>query len=110
MPKLTPEKRAELRDANPDAFVLRTSVAPGLDFVFKPVPLAAFDAFLSAVNGDDATAKVYAHRTLAADCVLFPSRDELLAFGREKPGAVHALGDELAKRAGLRAEVVSDAL
>lgn len=108
--KLTNEKRAELRDNNPDAFILRSPSAAGHDFVFKPVSLAAFDAFLSAVNGDDATAKVYAHRTLAADCILFPSRDELLALGREKPGVVHALGDELAKRAGLRAEVVSDAL
>ena len=71
---------------------------------------AEFDAFLSAVNGDDSTAKVYAHRTLALDCCLFPGREALQAIAREKPGAVHALGDELAKRAGLRAEVVSDAL
>lgn len=110
MPKLTPDQRNNLRDTNPDAFILRTNVAPGCDFVFRPAGVAEFDAFLSAVNGEDATAKVYAHRTLALDCCLFPGRAELSALAKDKPGAVHALGDELAKRAGLRAEVVSDAL
>ena len=77
--------------------------------MFRAARLAEFDAFLSSVNGDT-QAKTYAHRTLAADCVVFPERAAFLAFAKEFPGAAHAFGDELARRAGLQAEVQSEAL
>lgn len=110
MPKLTSDQRAALKAAHPDAFILRSSALPGHDFVFRPARVAEFDAFLSAVNGGETTAKVYAHRTLALDLVVFPAREELQALAAEKPGVVHTLGDELAVRAGLKAEVQVEGL
>lgn len=108
--KLTPDQRSNLRDQCPEATVFHTAVEPGSDFVFRPVGLAQFDAFLGAVNGDDANTKVYAHRNLALDCCLFPSRADLAAYAKERPAVVHALGNELARRAGLNSEIISEGL
>jgi hypothetical protein len=108
VPKLTKEDRERIKSTHPEAMILRSPQAPGHDFVFRPVKVAELDAFLGAVNGDDSTAKIYAHRSLAADCVVFPSREDFNAFAKEKPAVAHALGDELARKAGLRAEVQSE--
>jgi hypothetical protein len=108
MPRLTDADRARLRAANPDAFILRSSACPDDDFVFRPVGLAEFDAFLAAANGSDSTEKIYAHRTLACDCVLFPS--DFAAWAKANPATAHVFGNELSLRAGMGAEVQSDAL
>lgn len=108
--RLTPDVREQLRAQAPDGLVFHHAGAPGEDFVFRPAGLAQFDAFMAAINGDDGTAKVYAHRSLALDCVVFPTRDQLRDFARERPGVVHALGNELAKRSGINAEIVTEGL
>lgn len=110
MAKLTPEQRAQLKASNPDAILMRTPVLPDTDFVFKQATVAEFDAFLGAVNGNDATAKVYAHRTLARDLLLHPSESEWNALAFQKPGVAHTLGHELSLRTGLNAEVHLDVL
>ena len=110
MPKLTDADRSQIKAKHPDAVLLRTPAAKEHDFVFRPVGLAEFDMFLSALNGGDETAKNYAHRQLARDTVLFPPVAEWDALATSKPGVAHALGYELSQRTGLGAEVESDAL
>jgi hypothetical protein len=110
MAKLTEEQRAQLKIAHPDAILFRTPVLPGHDFVFRQATVAEFDAFLGAINGQDSTAKVYAHRTLARDLLLYPSEAEWNTLTVQKPGVAHTLGHELSVRTGLNAEVLVDAL
>jgi hypothetical protein len=110
MPMIPTEDRARIKASHPDAFVLRSAAAKGHEFVFKPVATTELDAFLGAVNSDDGTEKVYAHRTLAADCVLFPSRDVFQSWAKENGAIAHAFGTELVKKSGMSAEVQSDAL
>lgn len=110
MPKLSPEDRERLKSTNPGAVLMRTPKAPGEDFVFRAVTLSEFDAFLMAVNSGDTAEKVYAHRNLAADLVIYPPREQFQQFAKDRPGVAHVLGDELAKQAGMAAEVQVDAL
>lgn len=110
MGKLTDTERQQLKAAHPDAILFRTPVMPGHDFVFRQASVAEFDAFLGAINGQDSTAKVYAHRTLARDLLLYPTEAEWNTLASTKPGVAHTLGHELSVRTGLNAEVLVDAL
>jgi len=108
--KLTDEDRARLKAANPDALVVRTKELPDHDFVFRQMRVQELDAFLGAVNGDDETAKVNAHRTLAKDLLVFPADDVWDDVVTQKPAVAHTIGVELSKRAGLNATVQVDTL
>lgn len=108
--KLTDEQRAQLRTANPDAVLIRTKELPDHDFAFRQMRVAELDAFLGAINGDDDNAKVYAHRMLARDLLLFPAPDVWSDITAQKPAVAHAIGVELSKRAGLNAEIRGEAL
>lgn len=110
MPKLTNEIRASLKAANPEALVLRTPELKDSDFVFRATKVTEFDAFLAALNGNDESAKVYAHRQFARDLLVFPSLEEWDALSEARPGICHTFGVELSNRAGLGAEVQVDAL
>lgn len=108
--KLTDEKRAAIKAANPDAILVRSPSAKDRDFVFRAAKLSEFDALLSAINGGDPTEKIYAYRTFARDLVLFPPLEAWNAFAAEMPGVAHSIGNDLAARAGLNADVLVDAL
>lgn len=110
MPKLTPEARANISSTNPGAILMRSGACKDDEFVFKPMSVTELDAFLSALNGEDGTEKVYAHRSLAADLCLYPSREAFQAWAKAQPAVAHAFGVELVKRSGMNAEVQSEVL
>ncbi len=108
--RLTDDQRQQLRATNPDATLVRTKALPEHDFAFRALRVAELDAFLMAVNSEDETEKVYAHRTLARDLLLFPTHEEWEALAAQKPAIAHAIGVELSKKAGLNAEMQVEAL
>jgi hypothetical protein len=77
----------------------------GHDFAFKRCGVVEFDAFLVTASSRDIPTKIQAHRQLAADLLVFPDAESWRALCEDLPGLAHTFGNELARKAGLDADV-----
>lgn len=106
MPKLTDDARAALKAKHPDLTILSSPSMPGHEFAFRRCGAVEFDAYLVTATSRDLPTKVQANRQLAADLLVFPDGDAWRQLCADLPGLAHTFGDELARRAGLNADVV----
>lgn len=105
MPKIDDPTREALRAQHGPLTLISSPAMPGHDFAFKRCGPVQFDAFLVTGNSRDLPTKVQAHRQLASDLLVFPDPDTWRQLAEELPGLAHTIGNELAHRAGLEADV-----
>lgn len=106
MPKLDDAIREALKKQHGPITVLSSPALKDHEFAFRRCGVAEFDAYLSTAASRETSTKVQANRQLARDLLVFPEPKAWEELSTDLPGLAHTFGDELARIAGLNADVI----